>query len=352
MEIPYHVQVALDISSPITPEELSERTDESTFIRQVFDLNGNEFLEAATAAVDAQTTYSVTAASRATKYWQYLEVERNGTTCATVLCTPLPNNTPPTTTAMSQMLVNAWFTNDSLVVGNQIAPGHTIFGYQHGEAPSTFTENITKKWAEVCSIVEELSVKPAWLGNRVVTIGSNSKVEDLPSGHYRFQQLFLETLSETKNKWRFLSLYQIIEHGYLTEVFNKLTKNFFNSPADRLTEALKSVESELNQLSQLVHASSLAGRFEEFCDKFEEIKRSGNRFAYAIEHSLNQKDQLSGKDKAQKGVLFFYKIRCAIVHSGLSSPIFGAYQDGDSCLESLLPICENIVLDYLGISIA
>jgi hypothetical protein len=88
-------------------------------------------------------------------------------------------------------------------------------------------------------------------------------------------------------------------------------------------------------------------------DEFEKSKNSGNRFAAALEHSFQHSGQPKTiKGKGQKGVLICYKIRCAIVHAGASSPIFDAYPDGPACLEPLLPVCELAVLQFMGIAAA
>ena len=148
-----------------------------------------------------------------------------------------------------------------------------------------------------------------------------------------------------------MSLYRIFEHGYLSEVFETLKSAFFASPKDSLAAATLSLESELNQFLTLVQHTGLDNTFATLHDEFEKSRASGNRFAAALEHSFQQSGQLKSlKTKWQKGVLICYKIRCAIVHAGVSSLIFDAYADGPACLEAVLPACESAVLQFMGIS--
>ena len=102
---------------------------------------------------------------------------------------------------------------------------------------------------------------------------------------------------------------------------------------ESLAAAATSLDSELNQFLALVQTSTLEKHFESVHDAFENARISGNRFAAALEHSFKQTGQIKvAKGKWQKGVLICYKIRCAIVHAGLTSPLFDAYADGPTCL--------------------
>ena len=201
--------------------------------------------------------------------------------------------------------------------------------------------------------MDGVKVPPVWFAKCQIVIADQARVISSSNASLRFEELFLEAVSEVKTKWRFLSLYRALEHGYLSELFHVLEGQFFAAPRESVTAALAALDSELSQFITLAEGAAINAHFEAFCDEFESIKTAGNRFALAVDRSIDKSGQLKALNgKWQKGVLIFYKIRCAIVHAGMSSPIFDAYPDGTACLDRLLPISEAAVLDYLGLSVA
>ena len=160
---------------------------------------------------------------------------------------------------------------------------------------------------------------------------------------------------EIKPKWRYLSLYRILEHGYLSEVFHTLMTEFFSTPKDSLKKASDAVGSEFTQFMALAETGSLETDFQVLLDEFEKAKALPNQFAIKVDRSIQQGRELAGFTSPanwRRGVLVCYKIRNAIVHAGLPSPIFEAFPDGSECLEALLPTLELLTLKFLGITIA
>ena len=182
-------------------------------------------------------------------------------------------------------------------------------------------------------------------------IATNAKLTSQAAG-LKYKELFLEAVAEYKNKWRFVSLYRILEHGCLFEIFQRLSVAFFSAPKDSLKIAQDCVQSELKQFLSFVEQASLQTQFESLFDQFEAAMAGGNQFAIAVEHSIQQNDQKNqGVGRWKAGVVVCYKIRCAIVHAGLSAPIFDAYPDGSFLLEALLPSLESTALSFLGVTI-
>ncbi len=350
MELPLHVQTALGVGSSITEEDLAMHEAAGQFAQTTFGLSGAELASAATSATSGTTFFSCAMAKRGPLSWKYLEILLDGTVECAGVCTPASDGGPPPTAA-SQVLVGAWFSDQTLLDGTNIAPMRIVRGVKAGNAATTFPSRLFDEWAETCPLLDGSASLPVWATKNQIQIKSASRiqVEQLPG--FGFKDLFLEAVSEVKTKWRYLSLYRIFEHGYLSEVFETLKSTFFASPKESLATATTSLDSELNQFLALVQNAGLDGHFAALVDEFDKAKATGNRFAAALERSFQQTGQLKAiKGQGQKGVLICYKIRCAIVHAGMSSPIFDAYPDGPICLELLLPVCESAVLHFAGLT--
>ena len=320
------------------------------FAQVTFGLSGAEFALAATNATSGTTIFSSVTAKRVPLSWKYLEILLDGTLECAGVCAPTNAGSPPPTAA-SQVLVGAWFADQTLLNGTNIASQKVIRRIKAGSPATAFPSRVFNEWADVCPLLDGCASQPAWVTANQIQITSASRIQVGQSPGYRFQDLFVEAVSEVKTKWRYLSLYRIFEHGYLAEVFETLKSAFFASPKESLAAATTSLDSELNQFLALVQNAGLDGHFAALVDEFDKAKAAGNRFAAALEHSFQQSGQLKAiKGKGQKGVLICYKIRCAIVHAGMSSQIFDAYPDGPACLELLLPVCESAVLHFVGLT--
>jgi len=351
MDIPPYIQSALRIGTPATPADLKTVFDQSG-PQSIFGLSSDDFETAAIEIDDSVDSIEMSKLSRAPADWKYLEVWNDGTRECFGVGTPSENaGLPPT--AAGQALVKAWFVDSSTIDGSGISEGNLIKGLLTVGTVKDFASRLLDTWGEACVTLDGSRVTPSWITNTQILIQRDSKLVAPSLPGLKYESLFIEALSEVKVKWRYFSLYRILEHGYLSEIFNQLKNEFFFSPKETLQKALTSVESELKQFVSLAAAGGLEAEFEVFYDEFQKVKGALNRFANAIDRSI----QVSGQHKLvegkwQCGVLVCYKIRCAIVHSGLSSPIFEAYVDGPACLEVLLPRLESISLKFLGVVMA
>ena len=258
-----------------------------------------------------------------------------------------PNNgagLPPT--EVGQALVKAWLQHPNIISDTDINSGILVQGIVPGITIPNLASQLAPIWASVCFLLEGVLVPPAWVTKNEMNILANARLTSTVATNLKYEHLFLEATSESKTKWRFLSLYRILEHGYLDEIFQTLSLAFFSSPKQSLSNASKSVENEMNQFLALATKASLQNYFETLYDEFDYAKTGGNQFAVAVFASIDPKVR-----KWEKGVFVCYKIRCAIVHAGLSAPIFDAYSDGPELLEILLPTFESIALSFLGVSI-
>jgi hypothetical protein len=351
MDIPAHVQTALGVAAQVSEEELAIAADATGFIQDVFGLTGQEFASSANLALSYGVQFYVIIPTRSSRAWRYLELLNLGIPECRAVCTPEASAEKPPTAA-GQVLAAAWFINLPIIADTAVKD-RLVVSYYASTMPPTFSSRLVHEWAEICPLFEGVLVQPVWLSNNQITITGDARIKLAHTPSLRFEELFLEAVSEVKTKWRFLSTYRVLEHGYLTEVFQKLQNGFFASPQENLSAALNSLESELKQFIALVEAVGIKSYFETFYDEFEKVKLKGNRFSAAIENSIMKSGQIKQvQGKWQKGVLIYYKIRCAIVHAGVGSPIFDAYPDGKECLDELLPTCELLMLKFLGLSVA
>ena len=350
MNLPQHVQKALGVTCPITATDLAVSSTASQFAQTSFGLSGEEFAFAADNASAGNSVYSVLPTVRVSHSWNFLEILHDGVTDCLGVCTPENSAGAPPTSA-SQFLVGAWFSDSTLLDKDKmILPQKIVKAVRSGITPQPFSVRLLAEWASICPLLEGTAVPPCWVSKNQLQLTSGSRLLAGMVSACRFQDLFIEAVSEVKTKWRFLSLYRIFEHGYLSGIFETLQSNFFDAPKESLNDATKSIASELNQFLLLVQQAGLDNTFESIYDEFEKMMSARNRFALALERSFQKDRQLDTlTTRSQKGVLVCYKIRCAIVHAGVSAPIFDAFRDGAACLEALLPVCELAVLQFLGI---
>jgi hypothetical protein len=350
MELRQHVQEALGVASPITESDLAAHVATAQFAQTTFGLSGTEFASAAANATSIAGSFIVTDAKRVSQAWKYLEILVDGAFQCAGVCTPeVGVGAPPT--AAAQVLVGAWLSEPTTLVGNALAPKKCVYSVMDAGGTASFPFRLVKEWSQVWPLLEGSATPPIWVSKDQMQLLSNSRLLEKTVPATRFQDLLLEAVSEVKAKWRYLSIYRILEHGYLATVFETLRSSFFSSPKESIASAATALDSELNQFFALAQNAALQVYFESLHDAFYRARASGNRFASALEHSLNQTGQVKlAKNKSQKGVLICYKTRCAIVHAGASSPIFDAYPDGPECLEIMLPECESALLQFVGIT--
>ena len=350
MELRQHVQEALGVTSPITESDLAAHVATGQFAQATFGLSGAEFASAAANATSIGSSYLVVDAKRVSQTWKYLEILVDGVFQCAGVCTPEADvGVPPT--AAAQVLVGAWLSEPTTLLGTALAPQKCVYSMMDAGGAPSFPFRLVKEWSQVWPLLEGSAAPPIWVSKDQMQLLSNSRILEKTIPASRFQDLLLEAVSEVKAKWRYLSIYRIFEHGYLATVFETLKSAFFSSPKESVAAAAAALDSELNQFFALAQNAALQVYFESLHDAFYGARASGNRFASALDHSLNQTGQVKlAKNKWQKGVLICYKTRCAIVHAGASSPIFDAYPDGPECLQVMLPACESALLQFVGIT--
>jgi hypothetical protein len=161
-------------------------------------------------------------------------------------------------------------------------------------------------------------------------------------------RLFFEAVATSHPKWRFLSFYRILENAYLTNIKDVLIAEFDKDAARAVEEAKKKLQSEANQLVDLMVVGRLEAEFLAFNAEFDNLMVAMNQYVIALDRA-SQGDQLY-RENSKKAVLRFYKMRCSIAHAGTSSVIFEQMPDSIAAMILLLPSVEALVLKSLAIT--
>lgn len=165
-------------------------------------------------------------------------------------------------------------------------------------------------------------------------------------------RLVHEAMSSTHPKWKFLSLYRVLENSYLQNIKISLVRDFDRDAAKAVEEAQKKLSAEVLQLIDLMRAKNIESEFINFNNEFENQLSTSNRYIYALDRSAKNDTNYGNKDLALKAAVRFYKIRCSIAHAGTSSVIYEQLPDANSAMVALLPHVEAIVYKCLDVGIA
>lgn len=163
-------------------------------------------------------------------------------------------------------------------------------------------------------------------------------------------RLFFEAVATNHPKWRFLSFYRLLENAYLTNIKKVLLAEFDNDAGRAIEDAKKKLQSEVNQLVDLMKQLQLDAEFISFNSEFENQIAAGNQYAIALDRGAQEEALYRSQETQKKAVLRFYKMRCSIAHAGTSSVIFEQMPDAMSAAAALMPTVEAIVLKSLAVT--
>ena len=163
-------------------------------------------------------------------------------------------------------------------------------------------------------------------------------------------RLFFEAVATNHPKWRFLSFYRLLENAYLTSIKKVLLIDFDKDAARAIEEAKKKLQSEVNQLIDLMTQLQLNAEFIAFNSAFESQMAAGNQYVIALDRGAQDDNLYRSPEIQKKAVLRFYKMRCSIAHAGTSSVIFEQMTDAMAGTAALLPAVEAIVLKSLAVT--
>lgn len=215
--------------------------------------------------------------------------------------------------------------------------------------PMPFNAEVARTVAAVFGLEDAglgLSVAPPSIAQAAASIHIGSPCFSEVQG-----RLVFEAASATHPKWRFLSLYRILENAYLKKIKETLLDDFEKDATKAVEEAKKKLSSEVNQLINLMKSQQLDTQFIAFNDEFETHLAQQNRYVTALDKNAQDEAGYGSKDIAVKAVLRFYKMRCSIAHAGTSSVIYEQMPDASAATIALLPKIEAIIHKSLKISL-
>lgn len=163
-------------------------------------------------------------------------------------------------------------------------------------------------------------------------------------------RLFFEAAATNHPKWRFLSFYRILENAYLTNIKKVLLDEFDKDAGRAVDDAKKKLQSEVNQLVDLMLENQIDTEFSAFNSEFDNLIAKGNQYITALDRAA-QGEPMYRAEVSKKAVLRFYKMRCSIAHAGTSSVIYEQLHDSAGATMALLPFVEAIVLKSFSISV-
>lgn len=168
-----------------------------------------------------------------------------------------------------------------------------------------------------------------------------------------YGELLQAALRHTSPSLRFLYIYRLFEHAYLINALDKLQSNFFADPKRSVKALSDVVGNEKAAFLALLDLSTSTGDFEAIAVVFEDNQRSkANKYLSAVNDGAVADGDLNYPEKWKRGCVLCYKLRCSIVHSGKSSPIFESYPDAAQGILAVLPSLESAAFSLLEVGMA
>jgi hypothetical protein len=155
--------------------------------------------------------------------------------------------------------------------------------------------------------------------------------------------LLQEVVTESRVRWRFVSLYRVFEAAYLLGLRERFLRDFLAKPGQVVDELQGALGSELATFTKLVEERALEQSFESI--RATADADTSNRLLLAIK----RKKKGEGLSGWRQGVAYIYRLRCAIVHAGQSDVVFERFDDSEDGLELLMPALEDAVVKLLAI---
>jgi hypothetical protein len=163
--------------------------------------------------------------------------------------------------------------------------------------------------------------------------------------------LLQSAIKNRASNLRFLYLYRLFERAYLIDAMDNLQATFFEDPDKSIKAAQRAVANEISSFISVVGGSPAR-------DVFVEIERAfsandatlANKFMIAVKKGAEDDEQLNHPDAWKRGCVLAYKVRCSIVHSGKSAPIYESFFDATAACRMLNEIMERAAIGFLRVS--
>lgn len=283
------------------------------------------------------------------KDWRYRQINY-GRSLLEALEIPKPeyrtpaNSLPPS--EAEEMLIEAWLTDESLVTPLQsnATDSSILAAWPSTDTSATYLSVLNSLLnAESISTPAQLSL---WHRASIINIDPDSLLLSTDP----LRRIFTSALTQDVPSRRFMGLYRVLEHGYLTSILNELQSSYFSDPVEALRNAQDALKSEVEQLTALMNHHSLSTYFEDIHNLVDRM-RGFNTFAAALVKKVKASRETKGQgsNKATHGARYFYQIRCAVAHAGTSRIFIEQYNDSEPLIEQVLEPAERAVHDYLKI---
>ena len=277
--------------------------------------------------------------------WTYRRVNLGSDVVGELLEVPRQEETPnPPPTEGEKMLVRLFSRQESMFT--EVSQGGFLLA---SWIPARLTREIKDTLlASLGAATEPLmvSLSPPWQESVDIVLDPSGPFAQ--RGALAGVKLMKRAFLQKEPRWKFLTLYQVLEHGFLLSILNTLNSQFLMSPIPAIDDATEALKHDLRKFVELIRAHSLNEAFKDLETNFKTINTS-NRFAAALERQWGR--QGSQVPSNHKGAFICYKIRCAIVHAG-DALTYDAYVDADAAVISLLGPLEKAVIKYAGITFA
>lgn len=296
-------------------------------------------------------TYSI-------RTWSYHSLTKGGAEFARVVHIPANSVELPPTEA-EKAIVRAWNLDARVVdaganetlIGNRIM---VLWRAGESEAVREFNRKAIHALLHLGESELELVCDGYWWQRTTLEFSTNCRLLSSDPDNKTTLVLFASAVGQVSVRWRFLSLYRILERGYLSSILTAINRDFMRAPSAAISTAQAGLSNEKSQFLALVDEYNLQPSFVDFQDRVKTLVGAGNRYAAMLNREYGTDDPLKNLSRAPgdeyvKGVVLCYKVRCSIVHSGSHYLVLDEFDDADDALISLAIPLENAVMKYMGV---
>lgn len=283
------------------------------------------------------------------KPWRFAEVVIGGNPiCEVAEVGALLDGSAPSRTL--QLVLCAWFSDESL--------DPRLLGPNHENMLLIGWKNVAQK-IPVSLVVGLVGIEtPNPLSEPDLTLLDASSVVVSPQSWIAREQgvygeLMQGVIRNRAPALRYLYLYRLFERAYLIDALDKLQKDFFGDPKAAIKRAENVISNEKSSFLALIEGTATQAHFEQIDKLFLDNDATlSNRFMLAVKQGATDDNDLGQKEAWKRGCVLAYKVRCSIVHSGKSAPIFESFPDASAACVELNKVLLPAAMSFLELTAA